>query len=132
MGYSNSSLTLFPFRNYTFNKEKPYVEYTFDVKKTGSYQLEVRCLPTHSNDFNHKIWVELNEKDIKEFSLNTKGRSDKWKENVLRNFVSVTCPIKIDKTGKQTLRIYINQPGIVLDQIAISAENHQKYYEIVN
>ena len=132
LGYSNSSLTLFPFRNYTFHKEKPFVEYTFDVKKTGSYQLEVRCLPTHSNDFNHKIWVELNEKDIKEFSLNTKGRSDKWKENVLRNFVSVTCPIKIDKTGKQTLRIYINQPGIVLDQIAISAENHQNYYEIVN
>jgi hypothetical protein len=132
LGYSNSSVTLFPFENHIFHKEKPFVEYTFAIEKTGSYQLEVRCLPTHSNNFDHKIWIELNDKEIKEYSLNTKGRSDKWKENVLRNFVSVTCPIIIDKAGKHTLRILINQPGIVIDQMAITSENHQKYYEIVN
>lgn len=132
LGYSNSSLTLFPFRNRTFHTEKPYVEYTFDIEKAGTYQLEIRSLPSHSNNFDHKIWVELNDKEIKEFPLNTKGRSDQWKENVLRNFAAVTCSMIIDKTGKQTLRIFINQPGIVLDQIAISLENSQKYYEIVN
>jgi len=132
LGYSNSSVTLFPFENHIFHNEKPYVAYTFAIEKTGKYQLEVRCLPTHSNHFDHKIWIELNDKEIMEHSLNTKGRSDQWKENILRNFVSVTCPIIIDKTGKHTLKVLINQPGIVIDQIAITPEDHQKNYEIVN
>ncbi len=132
LGYSNASVTLFPFENHTFQKEKPYVEYSFATEKTGKYQIEVRCLPTHSNNFDHKIWIELNDQEIKAYALNTRGRSEEWKENVLRNFVSVTCPVTIDKKGKQTLKLTVNQPGIVIDQIAINPENHQKYYEIVN
>ena len=131
MGYGNSSIALFPFKNHIFNNEKPYLEYTFDIEKTGTYELEIRCLPTHSNNFDHKIWIEVNDKEIKEFSINTNGRSDLWKESVLRNFASITCPVIINKTGKQTLKIVINQPGIVLDQIAIAPEIHQEYYEIV-
>ncbi|HYQ56081.1 MAG TPA: glycosyl hydrolase 115 family protein [Draconibacterium sp.] len=131
LGYSSSSVTLFPFENHLFQKEKPYLEYTFTIEKGGTYQLEIRCLPTHSNNFDHKIWVEVNGNGPKEYSLNTIGRSEVWKENVLRNFVSVTCPVKIDKAGKQTLQLLINQPGIVIDQIALTPENYQKYYEIV-
>ncbi|APZ47345.1 glycosyl hydrolase [Polaribacter reichenbachii] len=131
LGYSNSSLTLFPFKQHTFNNQKPYVEYTFNIQKAGTYQLEIRSLPTHANNFDHKIAVQLNEKPINEFSINTKGRSKTWKENVLRNFASITCPITIDKVGKQTLKVYVNQTGIVLDQIAITPENYQKHYEIV-
>ncbi len=100
LGYSKSGIILFPFKNHIFNNEKPYLEYTFDIEKTGTYQLEIRCLPTHSNDFEHKIWIDVNDKEIKEFSINTKGRSDLWNESVLRNFASITCPIIIDNTRK--------------------------------
>ncbi len=132
LGYSNSSITLFPFENHLFQKEKPYIEYTFDIEKTGTYQLEIRCLPTHSNNFDHKVWVDVNDKGTKEYSVNSKGRGKPWEENIIGNFSSITYPIIFDKTGKQTLKISINQPGIVIDQIAITSDNYKAYYEIVN
>lgn len=131
LGYSTSSVTLFPFENHVFHEEKPYLEYTFAVENIGKYQLEIRCLPTHSNNFDHKIWIGVNDEEVKEYAINTKGRSKAWKENVLRNFVSITCPIIIEKAGKQNLKISINQTGIVIDQIAISPDDYQDYYEII-
>lgn len=131
LGYGSSSLTLFPLDNHMFQTEKPYLEYTFDIEKTGMYQVEIRFLPTHSNNFDHEIWIGVNDEETSEYSLNTKGRSEAWKENVLRNYVSVTYPSAFDKVGEQTLKIYVNQTGIVLDQIAIYPEKYQDFYEIV-
>lgn len=53
-----------------------------------------------------------------------------WKINVLRNFVAVDYPVTFEKSGKQVLRIYVNQTGIVLDQIAVNPQGTPKYYEI--
>lgn len=131
LGYSNSSVTLFPFENHIFNKEKPFVEYTFEIEKAGEYHVEIRFLPTHSNNFDHLVSVGVNDNEFTDYALNTKGRSEGWKENTLRNFVPITYPIAIDKTGKQTLKILVNQPGIVIDQIAITPKDYNEYYEIV-
>ncbi len=130
LGYSNASVTLFPFENHSFVNQKPTVTYTFEVEKAGKYQVEVRFLPNHSNDFNHKTWLQVNDEEAKEYFLNTRGRSEQWKENTLRNFTSVKHPILIDKAGKQTLTIAVNQTGIVIDQIGVSPEGDHTYYEI--
>lgn len=131
LGYSNASVTLFPFENHLFKREKPFIEYTFDIENVGEYEVEIRFLPTHSNNFDHTVSVGVNDNNLKEYSLNTKGRSEEWKENTLRNFVSISYPVTFDKTGKQTLKIIVNQPGIVLDQIAVTPENYQDFYEVV-
>lgn len=131
LGYSNSSITLFPFENHLFNEEMPFVEYNFESENAGNYQVEIRFLPTHSNNFDHQVLVSLNGNKLNEYSINTKGRSEEWKENTLRNFVSISYPISIDKTGKQSLKIVVNQPGIVIDQIAVIPENYKEFYEIV-
>lgn len=130
LGYSNSSMTLLPFDTHLFEEEQPYLAYTFDILKVGDYELEIRCLPTHSNNFDYKIMIAINDQAAKKYELNTKGRSDAWKENVLRNYVSITYPVTFEKTGKQTLKIAVNQTGIVIDQIAISPKDYGKYYEI--
>jgi len=131
LGYSDASVTLFPFENHVFSQEEPFLEYTFNINEPGKYMAEVRFLPTHSNNFDHKVRIEVNGREPKEYSINTKGRSEAWKENVLRNFASVSYPFTIDKKGKQTLKIQVNQTGIVIDQIAISAGDDRDYYEIV-
>ncbi|MFC5624181.1 glycosyl hydrolase 115 family protein [Algoriphagus winogradskyi] len=131
LGYSNAAMTLFPFANLLFESEKPYLEYQFDLQNPGKHVVELRFLPTHSNNFDQKIWVSIDDQEPKEFSLNTRGRTEEWKENVLRNFVKVTYPILIDKSGKHSLKISVNQVGIVLDQLAISQEGQEKFYEIV-
>ena len=75
LGYSNSSVTLFPFDNHMFDNKAPFLQYNFDVEKTGKYEIEIRCLPTHSNNFDHKLWVEIDGNILEASSLNTRGRS---------------------------------------------------------
>ncbi len=132
LGYSNASVTLSPFDNHLFEGKKPFLEYEFQVEKPGDYEVEVRCLPTHANDFDFKIGIAANDKQPNEYAINTKGRSEAWKENVLRNAVVTSHPVSFAQSGKQTLRIYVNRTGIVLDQIGIHPEGYGEYYEIRN
>jgi len=131
LGYSNSSMTLFPFDNHSFAKDEPYLGYNFNTEKAGAYNIEIRCLPTHANNYDDVVSVEVNDKNRQSFSINTKGRSEAWKENVLRNYVSISYPLTFEKAGIQSLKIFVNQTGIVIDQIAVSPENYPDYYEIV-
>lgn len=131
LGYSHSSVTLFPLDNHRFDNETPFLEYRFEIEKTGKYEIEIRCLPTHSNNFDSKIWIEMNNHVFEPCSINTRGRSETWKINVLRNFVQIIYPVTFEKTGMQILKVYVNQTGIVLDQIAVNPDGYGKYYEIV-
>ena len=131
LGYSLASVTLFPFDNHMFGEQKPYLEYSFDIAEAGDYELEIRFLPTHANNFDHQVWIEVNGVNSDAFSLNTKGRSPAWKENVLRNYASVNYPVSFANPGKQAIKIYVNQTGIVLDQLAIKPDGYPAFYEIV-
>ncbi|WP_258104215.1 glycosyl hydrolase 115 family protein [Marinoscillum sp. MHG1-6] len=132
LGYSMSGVTLYPFEHKVFSQESPYLEYNFEVKNPGSYLIRIRCLPTHSNDFNHKIWIETDKATSESISLNTKGRSTDWKVNVLRNYQEAAFPVNFERSGEQRLRVYINQTGIVIDQISVNPIGYPEYYEIPN
>lgn len=71
-------------------------------------------------------------KAVRIFAINTSGRSDAWKEHVLRNAVLVSHPVTLTGSGKQTLRIFVNRTGIVLDQIAVHPQGYGSYYEVTN
>ncbi|CAD5283255.1 MULTISPECIES: glycosyl hydrolase 115 family protein [unclassified Imperialibacter] len=131
LGYSAASVTLFPFESHIFSNELPYLEYQFSLEKAGSYELEVRCLPTHANQYDFEVGIEVNQTGRRDFPINTRGRSEEWKTNVLRNFVSVMYPFTTEKAGIQTVRIYVNQTGIVIDQLAVVPKGQSDYYEIV-
>ncbi len=130
LGYSNTAITLFPFKHSYFNKEKPWISYEFVVKEAGDYNLEIRLLPTHANNFDHNIAVQVNNNSIQNFAINTKGRSAAWKTNVLRNSAIVDCNVSNLKAGTHQFKIFVNQTGIVLDQLAISPSNSPDFYEI--
>lgn len=130
LGYSNAAITLFPLKNRYFKDKLPYVEYTFNIEKAGQYEIEVRCLPTHSNNFDQQVIIQVNSGELKYYNINTKGRSEEWKVNVLRNYTSVKYPVSFDDKGEQTLRIFVNQTGIVIDQIAVNPADYPNYYEI--
>lgn len=131
LGYSDASITLFPFDNHHFTKDKPYVEYKINIEKPGEYTLEIRCLPTHANNYDYNVNVAFNEEEATSYNINTKGRSRTWKENVLRNYAVVHHKTSFNKKGLQTLKIYVNQTGIVLDQMTLIPENCPEFYEIV-
>ncbi|MCH7413139.1 glycosyl hydrolase 115 family protein [Belliella sp. R4-6] len=131
LGYSDQAVTLFPFDNFVFDKEaQPYLEYHFDIKEKGDYNVELRLIPTHANDFDHEVTLEINGKIGKSHSINTRGRSEEWKQNTLQNHAKVIYPISFTESGKQVLKVYVNQTGIVLDQLSVSPNGSPKFYEI--
>jgi len=129
LGYSNMAISLSPPNNICFEKDLPFVDYSFSVKQPGTYVLEVRCLPTHANDFNHELTLQIDHEEPIRSPLNTRGRSEQWKINVLRNYASVHHRTTLLK-GRHRLKLSVNQPGIVLDQIAIYPEDYPPFYEI--
>lgn len=131
LGYSNAAITLFPFATKEFEKDLPWVEYEFEVDKPGDYVVEVRCLPTHSNDFNHQLTVQVDDHESSSFLINTKGRSEAWKINTLRNYNAVKYPVTLNSKGKHQLKLSVNQTGIVIDQMAVNPVGTASYYEII-
>lgn len=131
LGYSEASMTLSPYENSLFSNDLPYLEYTFDTEEIGNYTIEIRCIPTHSNNYDHQVGVQVNGQNHMNHPINTRGRSEEWKQNVLRNYTPVLYNATFKKIGPQTLRIDVNQPGIVIDQIAIYPEKQKDFYEII-
>jgi len=121
-GYSNNAVTLFPFKHSYFNEEKPSVSYEFEIEKTGDYEIEVHLIPTHANNFDHEIGIQIDGDKKQSFSINTKDRDKTWKENVLRNSAIVKVPVSITAKGKHTINIEVNQTGIVLDYITVNSK----------
>ncbi len=130
LGYSKKAVTIYPFKSHEFGDSAAYLTYDIEILADGNYTIEVRCLPTHSNEFNHQLSVQIDDNDKQDFDLNTKGRSDEWKNNVLRNYAPVHYNALDLKAGKHQLKLYVNQTGIVIDQIAINPEGTAPYYEI--
>ncbi len=130
LGYSRKVVTIYPFTSHEFSDSSAYLSYDIEIPADGNYTIEVRCLPTHSNEFNHQLSVQLDNNEKQYFNLNTKGRSDAWKNNVLRNYTPVHYNAQDLKAGKHQLKLIVNQTGIVIDQIAINPEDALPYYEI--
>ncbi|MEO8255068.1 MAG: glycosyl hydrolase, partial [Flavobacterium sp.] len=125
-GYSNAAITLFPLQSSYFETKKPSVTYTFETKKTGEYEIEVRFIPTHANNSDHEATITFDGKYSETFKLNSHDRDAAWKTNVLRNAAIFRWPIKIETTGKHTITIEVNQTGIVIDQLAIFPKGQKK------
>jgi hypothetical protein len=126
LGYSNAAITLFPLKTSYFEAEKPSVTYTFETDKTGDFEVEVRFIPTHANNSDHEATITFDSKTSKTFKLNSHDRDANWKANVLRNATIFTLPIKIEKTGKHSITIGVNQTGIVIDQLSIHPKGEKK------
>ena len=131
LGYSQSAVTLMPAKQHYFSdKEKPYLTYEFEVNDTGKFNIELRFLPTHSNRFDAEVCAALDQNDLGCDLINTRGRSAQWKKHVLQNFVAVKKSVLLKEKGRHTLKISVNQTGVVLDQLAITSHNYGPFYEI--
>ena len=130
LGFSQQAMTLAPFIAETFAQQQPWLEYQVELANTGLHKVHLRFLPIHANDFNHQISVEANGRPLGDVYINTKGRSEQWKQDVLRNYHPVTLPFDVKKAGKQTIRIYFNHSNIVLDQLAVFANDQQVPYQL--
>lgn len=113
--------------------EAPYLEYSFWSGSTTSPKVMVYTLPTHplNNNFSLRYGVSIDDGPIQIADFKTFGRSEEWKQNVLRNIAVRTLQFPALKPGIHTLRIYAIDPEVVLDRILINFGNEQKAYGVV-
>ncbi|TKG92905.1 hypothetical protein EYV94_18205 [Puteibacter caeruleilacunae] len=101
--------------------KNPVIEYDFYSFNFGKAKVHLQAVPTHP--FNHtggvRCAVAIDDNDPVIVNFKTYGRSEEWKQNVLRNAARKSVDQVINKAGKHTLKIWMIDPGVMLDQVLI-------------
>ncbi len=99
----------------------PFVEYDLDIQQDDR-EIEIRTLPTlhvyEGRDARYAI--QLGDSEPVVYSIHAGDFSAEWRWNVLRGYASRSIPVT--QTGRQRLRIYLLDPGIVLQEILVHSE----------
>lgn len=94
--------------------------YQFSSVATDSLLLELALLPVHPVDGKQlRVAISLNGAQPVVVDYKTVGRSEEWKQNVLRNQAIRRCSFVITEPGKQTLTIKPLDEGVVLDRLQV-------------
>ncbi len=95
------------------------VDYTVKVSKKDSIYMDFALAPNHPVDGqNIRFVVSINDNPEQIFDIQTFGRSEEWKENVLTNR-TVRSLRFTNPSNKLNIHIRALDEGIVLDQILI-------------
>lgn len=96
------------------------IEFTFPQIAKDSVLLEICLLPSHPVDGNKiRFSISVDGQAEKVFDYATKGRSEEWKENVLRNQAIRQMKVTVHKTKKHFIKFKALDEGVVLDQIKV-------------
>jgi len=108
-----------------------WLEYDIEIDRPyDDGQLTVAVLPTQANDKGDiRFSISIDGAEAVSASIKEPFRSDRWKENVMRNQARVTFPVRL-AAGKHSLRIKAEDDHIVLDQWIIDFKQKRKYYVI--
>lgn len=120
LGFSDGVLVL-PFDTPSYDVEDaPYVEYDVTLSDEDR-TIEVRTLPTlhvyESREARYAIQIGNTAPRI--FSIHTSDFSSEWRYNVLHGYSSRSVNIPSGCSGNQKIRIWLLDPGIVLQEILI-------------
>ncbi len=121
LGYTDGVLVQ-PFSTPSYNQQDlmkaPFVEYDLNLQ-AGDDAIEIRTLPTlhlyEGRDARYA--VQLGDSLPAIFSIHANDFSAEWRLNVLRGYASRNIPVR--KSGRQKLRIYLLDPGIVLQEVLV-------------
>ncbi len=129
LGYTGASLMALPLQGSPFEgnesivAEAPSVEYDFYTFSDTSLVFYIHTLPTHpvTDGSSMRFGISVDGGPVETADFRTRGRSEEWKVNVLRNNAVSKIPYGKLSTGKHTLKIYMIDPGVILDRILIDA-----------
>ncbi len=121
LGYTDGVMVQpFDTPSYQLPGDAPYVEYELDIQP-GDKVIEVRTLPTlrvyEGRDARYA--VQLGNSKPQVFSIHAGDFTAEWRWNVLRGYASRSVAIPAACKGRQKLRIYYLDPGIVLQEVLV-------------
>jgi hypothetical protein len=140
LGYSGTALQALPLsvnRSVTnpdsIKAASSFVEYNFYSFSPGIPSVNIFTLPTHpiNNNFRVRYAISIDDGPSKVVDTKTFGRSEEWKQNVLRNRAERKIEMPYLAAGTHTLKIYVVDPGVVLDEIRIDLGGLKKGYSLL-
>jgi hypothetical protein len=117
----------------TIKKNSSRLDYSFDTYTSAAPTITVYTIPGHplNNNFSMRCGVSVDDGPVKIVDFKTVGRSEEWKENVLRNRAERTIQFPHLNKGRHTLKIYAIDPGVMLDEIRIDLGGLKKAYSAI-
>ena len=103
-------------------KHSPMLEYDIHVFTPGKAQLEIQCLPTQPIHDNRGVRVAVSVDDGEPQILRGAGKS------VLANVMRLVGTMDIPRVGPHTLKVWMVDPGVIVDRIILSTRNVQESY----
>lgn len=101
----------------------PSLTYQFYTFSTGAAVVQVGCLPTHKITSDHdgcRYAISLNGDAPQIVDINADEFTAAWSANVLRATALGRSSHTIASSGLQTLKIWMVDPGVVLDKVTVS------------
>ncbi len=116
-GYSRRAMSVYPLKTKHFKQQNAMLTYEFSTDASSTHALFIATLPIHANDYGHTLTVHVDGAMAGTISLNTRGRSDEWKQAVLTNRIISGIRLDALQPGAHTITVGINQSGIVIDDV---------------
>lgn len=141
LGYTGNVLEAFPLTirrkpltdTAAIGQTNAVVEYDFYTFTAASPSVHVFALPTHPLNDNYRVRyaASVDNGPLQVVDMKTFGRSEEWKQNVLRNRAEQKIIFPFLSAGKHTLKIHCVDPGVMLDEIQIDMGGLKKGYSSV-
>ncbi|MFL1011714.1 glycosyl hydrolase 115 family protein [Flavisericum labens] len=124
LGHSKSVMEASPLSSKPIldHKTAPILQYEFFTETLTDYAIvNLVALPTHptTTDGRLRIALQWNDESIQVLDFKTEGRSREWKQNVLSNKAQKQIRVPINSKGKQTLKLFMVDPAVLLDYIVL-------------
>jgi lysophospholipase L1-like esterase len=104
-------------------------DFTFEIPEAGEYTLKTGTIPNHDVDGKGmKIEVLLNDKSVTALDYSVEGRSETWKQNVLRGQAISSVKLNIEQAGEIKISVKALTNYIILDQIML-LQGEMDFYE---
>lgn len=99
----------------------PFLTYDFYTFNAGEADVLVQAVPTHPfyEGAGVRCAVAIDDAEPVIIDFKTVGRSNEWKQNVLKNAAVKSAKQVIAEPGKHQLKVWMVDPGVMLDQILI-------------
>ena len=104
--------------------EAPSLEYPMHLFHAGEFELTFYLIPTHPvrGAGGLRFAYALDGAEPRELaaSAGVEVTSKEWSQNVLNSTTKVSTKVRLDAAGAHVLRVYMLDPGVVLDKIILN------------
>jgi len=136
LGYNDEAVSIFPTAVAVRSEpgkilsESPCLQYKIWFRNSGNWKVTVRALPTFSVETGksqrYAIAFDDAPPQIIPLPAGSSERDRQWQEDVLRNAALTTSTHTLSMSGLHTLKIWMVDPGIVIDALMAEGGSGQR------